>query len=74
MKLHEIPEYVKFKVGDNVKVKPRVGKRFKGKVLRILANDQDEVEVVEILEIAGSGTKQTKRQIRTVVPDCVSPL
>ena len=71
-KLHEVPQYVKFKVGDAVKVKPRVGSRFKGLVLRILADDDDVVREVEILEVRGSGTKETRRQIRTVVPDCVT--
>lgn len=69
---HEIAESGDLKVGADVKCKPRSGPKFKGQVTRILADDEGNVVEVEVLQIAGSGTRQTKRQIRTMLPEAVS--
>jgi len=69
---HEIAESGVLKVGTDVKCKPRVGPKFKGQVTRILADDEGNVVEVEVLQISGTGTRQTKRQIRTMLPEAVS--
>ena len=56
------------RVGDPVRVEPRVGKPFEARVLRILA-DRESGEVREV-EVVGSRGDHPLA-IRTVVPSCV---
>jgi transcription antitermination factor NusG len=67
MRLHEVPEYTLFRVGDTVTVKPRVGRKFTGRVRRILADDTDAVVEVEVVQESA-----TKRMIRTARPETVT--
>jgi hypothetical protein len=62
---HEIPESGNLKVGSSVRVKPRVGARFKGTITRILADDAGDVVEVEVMQ-TGNYPK-----FRTVLPASV---